>query len=919
MKKRLNGITNFISFLKSSDVSLETKSLYLIVLYVMFIDICYGISLTPGTSGSTGIILTVAALVFFAAVIYIMNRFDETALLSYVVVAVINFLVNPLVFAAGGGVEGGSTLFFLFGMIITLFLIHNWIVYILLAAELIWYGYMLSVPSLSFSGNGAAAMQDMSHTQIVISFILAAAGPVSIFIYYTFCSERVKKQLEDSLNVIENAKHNKSRFLANVTHEIRTPMNAIVGMNELILREELNPEARELAENIRQSSNQLLKIINNILEFSKLDSDRMRLYPQKYDFKELMYEIITDVSAEYASTDNDFYARIDPEIPRMLFGDDIRIKQVFMYLLFSTVNKIPHSRLSMDVTGEVDTGTNSVMIRATISEAGFGLSKAEIDAMMSAYTRYDSRQKSDYKGMGLELSICKEILELMGGNLYIESVEGVGMSVHFEFLNYIIEDAPIVKVSPVGEYSILVYTDNAGDQNIWVDILSRFQLYPNFVTGPNSFRQAIENRRYTHIFIDDMFYPLLRDTISSTRIENEVYVLTEAGSIYSDFDKCKILRKPITSLCVADALNNTWDENAYKLAQKHETVTYPEGRVMIVDDSIVNLRVLEAMLQTFRINITSCKSGAEALDILEREDYDLIILDRRMPGMDGTELLHLIRKMDNVNAMAPILCATADFGTDVSRELLNEGFQNYLAKPVRKFYLEKMLRKYMPAELAENVEEDGSEPEEPAQEPREETSDPRDIRFEEGLAGIGGDTGAFSTIVNAYYREGTKKLELIPGLLAEGDIRNYAIEVHGLKSSSAAIGAGGMSVLFRELEFAAKADNIEFIESRTGNVMSIFADVLGIVKGYLTENGMFETEDVIAEPEGEEVPLDMELVRHIADDLANFNIRETEQAVAECVTVNYGHEINGIFRQVRNCLDMFDYRKAKDLLEGLMK
>ena len=592
-----------------------------------------------------------------------------------------------------------------------------------------------------------------------------------------------------------------------------------------------------------------------------------------------------------------------------------------MYLLFSTVHKLHHSRMLMEVKGEVDPATNTVMLSATISESGFGLSEVEIEAMLSAYTRYDSRQKSDYKGMGLELSICKEILELMGGSLSIKSVEGVGMAVHFEFLNYIIEDTPLVKVSPLSEYNILVYTKNPEDQDVWVDILGQFSLYPNFVTGPNAFRQAIENRRYTHIFIDDVFYPILRDTIKSAQINDEVYVLTEAGSIYSDFDNCKILRKPMTCICVGNALNNVWDASNYKVAQKREAVTYPEGKIIIVDDSIVNLKVLEGMLQTFDVNITKCKSGAEALDVLGKEEYDLIILDQRMPEMDGIELLHFIRRLDNANSMVPILCATADFGPEVSRMLLNEGFQDYLAKPVRRFYLERMLRKYMPPELAVNIVVDDIRPAESDdnENKAEESKDPKVINFEVGLANVGGQTDAFSSVVNAYYKEGMNKVAIVPKLLAEGNIGNYVIEVHALKSSSAAIGAEGMSVKFRELEFAGKAQNTEFLESHTDSVMATFNEVLDIVRNYLVENGLFEGDEVITEPEGEEVALDLSVLDNIIESLSNFNIKATEDAVSECVSVNYGHEINTVFRDVKSSLEIFDYHKAKDLLTDLKR
>ena len=921
MNKKVDGFKNLINFLKDDEISIDAKSLYLVVIYSIIINLGYLISFIIKPISTAAICVSSAILVFYGLIAYLLNRFDETEILKYVVLIASNFLIYPLLYFMTGGIVNGTVLFFPLGIVFTFFLISGKAVYVFFAAEMVWYIYVLALPFMYGDRFNHLPVKMPAQVGVEIGFISTSIAPIFIFIYQTIHYERAKKQLRESSMIIETARLNKSRFLANVTHEIRTPMNAIIGMNELILRENLDPESRELAENIKQSSNQLLKIINNILEFSKLDSNKMELYPAKYDFRELISEIISDVSTEYASENTDFFARIDPNIPKTLFGDNLRIKQVFMYLLFSTVHKLPHSRMLMEVKGEVDPGTNTVMLSATISESGFGLSEVEIEAMLSAYTKYDSRQKSDYKGMGLELSICKEILELMGGSLSIKSVEGVGMAVHFEFLNYIIEDKPLIKVSTLNEYNILVYTKNPEDQDIWVDIMGQFSLYPNFVSGPNAFRQAIENRRYTHIFVDDMLYPMIRDTIKSAQISDEVYVLTEAGSIYSDFDNCKILRKPMTCICVGNALNNAWDAANYKVSKKREAVTYPEGKIIIVDDSIVNLKVLEGMLQTFNVNITKCKSGAEALDVLEKEEYDLIILDQRMPEMDGIELLHFIRKLDNANSMVPILCATADFGPEVSRMLLNEGFQDYLAKPVRRFYLERMLRKYMPPELAVNIEVDDFRPDEAEDVHKTEsvTADPKLINFDAGLANVGGQLDAFSSVVNAYYREGKNKADIVPALLSENNIANYIIEVHALKSSSAAIGADGMAVRFRELEFAGKAGNTEFLESHTDSVIAMFNEVLGVVKNYLIEKGIFEDAEEFDEPSGNEVTLDLSVLDNIIDSLTNFNIKDTEEAVSACVTVNYGHEINTVFRDVKNSLEIFDYHKAKDLLTDLKR
>lgn len=921
MKNSLYRLKNFINFLKNDDVSFDAKSLHLVIMYCLLVNIAYMISFIVRPVSQACLYISVGSVIYFLLIAYFLNRFDEVNLFKYIVVLSTNFLIFPMLFYITGNVINGALFFFPLGIVFTFFLITEKSVYIIFLLELIWYCIILAVPLLDYGRFSGFTQRIPDNTGLPANFVAAALAPIFIFIYQTINYERTKNQLSESSRVIESARFNKSRFLANVTHEIRTPMNAIIGMNELILREDLDPESRELAENIKHSSNQLLKIINNILEFSKLDSNKMELYPVKYDFKDLMSDIIGAVSNEYAAENTDFYAKIDPNIPRTLFGDSIRIKQVFMYLLFSTVHKLPHSRMTMEVSGEVDINTNTVMLSCTIAESGFGLSEVEIEAMLSAYTRYDSRQKSDYKGMGLELSICKEILELMGGSLSIKSVESVGMSVHFEFLNYIIEDTPTVRVSSLSDFNILVYTKNAQDQSIWVDILGQFQLYPNFVSGPNAFRQAIENRRYTHIFIDDMFYPMLKDTIRSAQINDEVYIITEAGSIYSDFDNCKILRRPITCICVADALNNAWNEGDYKVAQKREAITYPEGKIIIVDDSIVNLKVLEGMLLTFNTNVTKCKSGAEALHVLEREEFDVIILDQRMPEMDGIELLHLIRKLDNANAMVPILCATADFGPEVSRMLLNEGFQDYLAKPVRKFYLERMLRKYMPPELAVNivvddVPEDATVKEEA--EVKKETEDPKVIHFDKGLVNVGGMMDAFSSVVNAYYKEGMSKLELVPKLLAEGNIADYIVNVHALKSSSAAIGADAMSVLFRELEFAGKANNIEFIESHSEPVFASFAKVLEVVKDYLDEKGIMEEEPDIM-PEGEETEFDDEVIDRLLNALTNFNIKETEDTVHEIVKVNYGQQINEAFFEINKMLEVFDYHKAKELLGDLKR
>lgn len=914
MDKKFFSIKNIIAYFKDENVSIENISLYLVLGYCILGFLSFVVTFIFVDVPPVSLYLTIGITLFYIMLTYISYRYEELHMIRYITVLSLNLFALPLVFYITADMYNGTALFFPIGLLFTFFIIKEKWCYLVFIIEIVWYAVIICYPLFNYEEFEIYRINGDMSDGIPFSIIPAAVGSIFVIVFQTIIAKRTQASLLESRRIIEEARYNKSRFLANMTHEIRTPMNSIVGMNELILREDLDPESKELAENIRSSSNHLLKIINNILEFSKLDSAKMELFPQKYDFAQLMTEIINSVSNEYASDDTEFTAKIDPNIPKTLFGDCIRIKQVFLYLLFASLHKIPHSRISLEVSGDVDVTTNSVLLNCKISESGFGLSEVEIDAMLSAYTRYDSRQKSDFKRMGLELSICKEILELMGGTLRINSVEGVGMSVSFEFINYIIEDIPLVRISSVNDYNILVYSKNSSEQDIWNDILASFQLYPNFVSGPNAFRQAIENKRYTHIFIDDMFYPILEDTIKTSGIMDDTYVITEAGSVYSDFDSCKILRKPMTSICVSDALNNTWNEEEFKVSQKREAVKYPEGKVLIVDDSLVNLKVLEGMLEIFDIHITKCKSGPAALKVLADNEFDLIILDQRMPEMDGVELLHLIRKLENTNAIIPIICATADFGPEVSKLLLNEGFQDYLAKPIRKFYLERMLREYMPVELAVNfvVEDDtaGKHAEKGSEEVKK---NPLIVDFDNGLANVGGNVPAYASVLNAYYKEGINKVDEIPELLSAENYNDYVVNVHAMKSSSAAIGAQGLSLLFKELEFAGRANNIEFISTHTENVINIFSKVLEKVYGYLINNGMLAEEEESL-PEGDTTELDSSIVDSIITALSLYNIKESEDKVKEMAGTNYGDEINRLVKEIKKSMDFFDYKKAKELL-----
>lgn len=940
MNKPKDFFNKIKSLLKKEDMPFDNKSLYLTLIYGVFICLFYLIVFSFLKSNYATIHTIIIMIFMFTGMLYILVRFDEMNFIKILFLVIVNVFLFPTLFYITGDINNGIILFFIFGIITTFFIICSINVYVIVALEILWYCFIILQPMLN-SDKFVPYQNDGNNQLIKLIFctIGACVGPVIILCHQNNIFEKMHKKLENANNMMQEAKLNKSRFMSNMTTEIRTPMSSIVTMNELILREQLDSESRELAENMYASSTQLLKIVNNILEFSKLDTNKMELYPQKYELKKMITEIINTVSVEYSSEENEFYVDIDHNIPNVLFGDYARIKQVFLYLLFSTVNKMPHNRIFLNIKGDVNHATNTVMLTCSIGESGIGLSDNEIDAMLSAFSRYDSRQKSNINEMGLEVSICKDILARMGGNLYIDSIEGVGISVKFEFINYIIDEVPIVKLSSVQDYSVLVYCNNNYDRDIWMNILAPFSVYPTIVYGPSAFRDAIEDRKFTHIFIYDALYSMVYDTINVTGISDNVYVVAETGNVYSDFGNCKILRKPLNCINVISALNNVWNAEIYKISNKRETVTYPEAKVLIVDDSVVNLKVLEGMLSTFGVIISSAQSGEEGLKIMENQEFDLIILDQRMPNMDGIEVFQRIKKMKNANSLVPVLCATADFGSEVARYLADVGFDDYLAKPVRRHYLERMLRKFLPVELAVNsvIEEDFDKRVKNKDVKRknvkndatdmqsESNSNKKDeiyedtllIHYDLGKENVGGSEEGYCAVLKSFYKEGLQKLKKVPELY-NNDIALYVIEVHALKSSCAAIGAKGMSALFKDLEFAGRANNIEFIEANNANAFAEFEKVLPKIKEYLVDKNMFE-DDSVKEPDGEVIILQAEIIEEIINALAKFNLRQCEEKICEISRINYGSDVNSRIASIKDSYERFDYHKVKEDLNSLLE
>ncbi|MCR5267021.1 MAG: response regulator [Lachnospiraceae bacterium] len=825
---------------------------------------------------------------------------------------VFNFLCYPMFYFLTGDIYNGTPLYFAMGIILTFFLTTGKVLIGMVAAELLWYAFLLYFTYIYRDVLAAYRSYQIAGEGIAACFLLASVMPIFVIYYQTIIYKKTHEKIQQANRSLSSAGIGKSRFLANMSHEIRTPMNAIMGMIEVILKEDLSDEAREQAETIKNASSELLTIINNVLVYSKLNSNKMELLETRYNFRELIDEVVHTVVHEYADEETELLAYVDHTIPEYLYGDDIRIKQIFRYLLFSSLHQLSHGRISLEIGCIRTEPDHTVTLRGKISETGRGLTEAELSAVFGAYNEYDSRQRSDFKGMGLELFICRELLNLMEGSLKIESIAGIGMAIYFEFTNYILSEETIATVDKANEKCVLIYLEGKESDRYWTQLMDNFKISPYYVTTPNTFRLAMEERKYTHIFIPDAEYNNLKKTIDSAGCANYTYIVTDNTHVYEDFGKCRIIRKPVFCLNVADALNNTWKKEDYSKSSETQKIYYPDARVLVVDDNIVNLKVILNMLKEFGIHADMATSGEGCLNILAEEHYDLLLLDQLMPGMSGSETVYHLRKRGGINAAIPVVCITAEFGADIRERLIAEGFQDYIAKPIKEFYLNRVLQRLLPEQMRV-LGEDGQPVEEPG---KEEAPDPLALDTEAGIELVGGSKEVYHSILNTFYQEGLQKLVQVPAMLSD-NIGNYTTLVHALKSSCASVGASNLSAMFKALEMAGKDEDREYIDRENDRTLSYFEQLLQKIREYLIANNALESAEEDFANAAEE-SLSSAVIEDLKQNLATVNLKYCEEKIVELTKTNYGEKNNQKLQEIRRKYEQFDYHAVRTLLDELL-
>lgn len=616
---------------------------------------------------------------------------------------------------------------------------------------------------------------------------------------------RKEKELQEKILIIEEANKAKTTFLSNVSHEIRTPINAVLGLDEMIIRESSEPSIVAYANDIKSSGKTLLSLINDILDVSKIEAGKLEIIPVQYELSSVINDLVNMISVKARDKNIAFLLNIDSNIPHLLYGDEIRIKQCALNILSNAVKYTPSGSVTFNVSSTKVDNKDETKLLFTITDTGIGIKEEDMEKLFMPFERMDEKRNRNIEGTGLGISIVQNLLNMMGTSLSVKSEYGKGSTFSFEITQQVLDWEPI-----------------------------------------------------------------------------------------GDF-------------------NEQFEKSRYNTEEEYESFTSEQSKILVIDDTELNLKVIKGLLKSTLLQIQTALSGEEGLALVTRENYDLIFIDYRMPHMDGIETLHKMKELKNsLNLNTPCIALTANAVSGARELYLREGFDDYLSKPIESVKLEKMIMKYLPKDKFKIIKQKS-------------TSLPSQNKFidllkfipqinlEEAFHNCGGES-IFEEALKDFYTGLESKISKLEDFYNSHDLKNYTVLVHAFKSTTRLIGV---------MEISAKCQLQESITQEgieTEQYKTLHSEILTSLNQLkLNLKNYFDIKQPVQEKELITIEKFSQALNTLNELIQVFDFNSCDIIIKEVDKYSIPENFSKFWNDTKESINLVDQAKATNALTNAIK
>jgi len=665
---------------------------------------------------------------------------------------------------------------------------------------------------------GMAIVARRAHLTLVEHLSITARLAVS-----EDAAKRAEAVMRDARDLAERTARARSAFLANMSHEIRTPMNAVLGFVELILDTELTTEQRRALELVRSSSEALLMILNDILDYSKIEAEHLELESIPFDVAKVVHATASLLAVRAREKHLELLAEVAPDVPRTARGDPTRLRQVLMNLIGNAIKFTDEGEVVVSVT-TARSSDGRAAVCFTVRDTGIGIAPEHVQSVFKEFTQADSTMTRRYGGTGLGLAISQRLVRLMGGELRVQSAVGRGSE--FSFTITLPVDVGIAPraagVAALGGRRMLIVDDNQTNRRILREMLAAEGIKVDEVAtageGLDAIRRAVQKKSPYDLAVLDVQMPDMDGFQLASMVRRErtlkstnLLMLTSAGQ-RGDGERCRelgirgYLTKPMSRADLLEALGTVLaqtpeETGATEVVTRHTIAESRRSlRILLAEDNPVNQQVAVAMLVKRGHEVYVVSNGREAVEAITARDYDAVLMDVQMPEMDGFEATKALRAMPKGRDL-PIIAMTAHALSGERERCLAHGMTDYLAKPFKAHEL---------FTLIERASEPATATAPPTPPPPTPTSAPPvDLEGFRTMLREAGAEGALYSVLDTFLRHAPERLAALATAAASGTGTDLASAAHVFRGAAATIGARELAELLERIETTARAGNVD--------------------------------------------------------------------------------------------------------------